>query len=744
MSRVEDTLYIVMPAYNEGDNIVDTVNSWMPVLKGKSSKSRLVIADSGSTDNTHKLLLSLRKKYPQLEILEKTNQYHGPKVIALYKYAIKNGADYVFQTDSDGQTNPAEFDAFWDERKNYDAVIGHRNERGDGKVRALVEKVVCFLLRLFFSVRVPDANAPFRLMKASLVNKYINKLPDEYDLPNIMLTAYFARFNENITFKTVSFKPRTAGTNSINLKKIFKTGKDSLTNFLHFRKDMKKMDPKNAKKITLHKVGTLAIVFSFVVAALLAISVSPSSPWNRSEPITDSSVFLTVGTQMKAGQTPYIDTFDHKGPVLYIINYLGVLINPTSGILVFEFVALFVAAVYMYKISRLFLNKRSIAWFLTLATFSLYVTFNITDRGNLTEEYAFPFIAMALYEFMRYLLHDKTSFARVFMVGVGFAAVLMLRVNMVAIWGVFGLVISIKMICEKEYKELLKFVISFFSGVLVVIVPIIIWLASKGALSAFVDVYIMFNAAYAKDGGAVSTILTAEYFLKQTILLVGLILAGYFACTEKEKKMKIALWIYLVAFVVAILAASISGRQYPHYGMVLIPLPIVSFAILYRRLDNYNGSPVTLLLTIILVTMSYQPWLKVSETAFVSYRRRGEGEAIAITIRKSCEYIEKYTNPDDRIAVYGNLNYVYLRCNRLPISRYSYQYPIGKIRPAILDEFFEDVRNGLPKVFVVQGGYVDDRVKGFLSENHYTEVWRDGDGTKTVENENKSRIYILR
>ena len=134
MSRVEDTLYIVMPAYNEGDNIVDTVNSWMPVLKGKSSKSRLVIADSGSTDNTHKLLLSLRKKYPQLEILEKTNQYHGPKVIALYKYAIKNGADYVFQTDSDGQTNPAEFDAFWDERKNYDAVIGHRNERGDGKV----------------------------------------------------------------------------------------------------------------------------------------------------------------------------------------------------------------------------------------------------------------------------------------------------------------------------------------------------------------------------------------------------------------------------------------------------------------------------------------------------------------------------------------------------------------------------------------------------------------------------------
>lgn len=101
-----DSLYIVMPAYNEEDNIEQVIRDWYPLLDGKSPVSRLVIADSGSTDRTHTILLNLQKEYPQLDILENTGKQHGPKVIALYDYAIKNRIDYVFQTDSDGQTNP--------------------------------------------------------------------------------------------------------------------------------------------------------------------------------------------------------------------------------------------------------------------------------------------------------------------------------------------------------------------------------------------------------------------------------------------------------------------------------------------------------------------------------------------------------------------------------------------------------------------------------------------------------------
>lgn len=229
-----------MPAYNEEENIKAVVLQWYEILDGKSDDSRLVVADSGSTDNTHVILQNLKREgLSKLEILENTDRQHGPKVIALYKYSIDQGADYVFQTDSDGQTNPEEFYAFWTLRKKYAGILGNRNVRGDGVWRAFVEKVVCALLRLYFGVRVPDANAPFRLLDTSVLKKYVARLPEDYNIPNIMITTYFAFYKETILFKTISFASRQGGVNSINILRIIKIGYRALGDFHSFKKQMK-------------------------------------------------------------------------------------------------------------------------------------------------------------------------------------------------------------------------------------------------------------------------------------------------------------------------------------------------------------------------------------------------------------------------------------------------------------------------------------------------------------------------
>lgn len=235
-----DTLYIVMPAYNEEENIRSVIEQWYPVLDGKAEESRLVIADSGSKDKTHEILMELKSsKYPKIEVLSNTNQYHGPKVIALYDYAIKNNADYIFQTDSDGQTNPEEFSAFWKNRKKYNGIFGNRTVRGDGQVRAFVERVVCLLLKIYFKVDVPDANAPFRLMKAETVKKYLYRMPADYNLPNIMMTTFFVHYKEPVAFRKISFKPRQAGVNSVNIPRIIKIGWKALGDFRRFKREMK-------------------------------------------------------------------------------------------------------------------------------------------------------------------------------------------------------------------------------------------------------------------------------------------------------------------------------------------------------------------------------------------------------------------------------------------------------------------------------------------------------------------------
>ena len=91
------------------------------------------------------------------------------------------------------------------------------------------------ILRITFGVDIPDSNAPFRLMKTGTVEKYIKKMPEDYNLPNVMLTTYFSYFHEKIKFVDISFKPRQGGKNSINIKRIARIGWQALGDFNELR-----------------------------------------------------------------------------------------------------------------------------------------------------------------------------------------------------------------------------------------------------------------------------------------------------------------------------------------------------------------------------------------------------------------------------------------------------------------------------------------------------------------------------
>ena len=234
-----------MPAYNEEANIRAVVKDWYPILAFGDEDSKLVISDGGSKDNTLKILRELQQVYPKLEVLPRPGTDHGTKVILLYKYAIAQGADWIFQTDSDGQTLPEEFAEFWRCRETYDLIMGNRKRRGDGAGRKLVENVLRVYLKLFFGVMVPDANAPFRLMKSDVVNKYIGLMPDNFNLPNAILAACFSRYRENVTYREVTFQPRQGGKNYMNVKRILRIGIDSIKNFAIIRKNLKEYENKS-------------------------------------------------------------------------------------------------------------------------------------------------------------------------------------------------------------------------------------------------------------------------------------------------------------------------------------------------------------------------------------------------------------------------------------------------------------------------------------------------------------------
>jgi glycosyltransferase involved in cell wall biosynthesis len=240
-----DILYIVMPAYNEQDNIKSVVGHWYPVVEKIGGDSVLFIVNDGSKDNTYEILLKLQKDYPHLKAIDKPNSGHGATIMLAYQKAIESGADFIFQTDSDGQTNPDEFWTFWENRNQYDFQIGHRKTRKDGKDREFITKVLQLAILSVFGEYIIDANTPFRLMKAERLKSVLEVIPNDSFLSNVLISIIAVKWKERCIWHPITFRPRRAGTSFINFKRITRIGWKSIKDFRIVNKKWKKFKNNN-------------------------------------------------------------------------------------------------------------------------------------------------------------------------------------------------------------------------------------------------------------------------------------------------------------------------------------------------------------------------------------------------------------------------------------------------------------------------------------------------------------------
>lgn len=241
-----EKFYFVMPAYNEAENIVETIQQWYPIVDKiniqEGYEALLVIANDGSKDSTYEVMEQMKKEkgLTFFEPLNKPNGGHGQTLLYLYRYAIENGADYIFQTDSDGQTDPKEFWQMFEHRHDFDFQIGHRKGRQDGISRVFVTKILQMVVWLMFHEWVADANTPFRLMQKDKLRAIMDVIPQDYFLCNVAISAIGVKWKYRIKFYEITFRPRRGGVNSINMKRIFKIGWRALEEFRKINNNLKK------------------------------------------------------------------------------------------------------------------------------------------------------------------------------------------------------------------------------------------------------------------------------------------------------------------------------------------------------------------------------------------------------------------------------------------------------------------------------------------------------------------------
>ena len=229
-------LAIVIPVFNEEENIEKVLNDWKKILE--KSKFDIIVVNDGSKDKTKLILDKIKKKSSNIKIINKLNGGHGESIYLGYKYATQKKYKFVFQVDSDDQFSTSDFKPLWRLRdKPYDLIIGYRQYRKDPILRIFLSKIV---LRLFFLIyfkkNISDANIPYRLMKIRFLDNFIKNSSKKYIAPNILMTLYA----KNVLSLKVKHFQRSKGVIRWPLKRLFYFGVRLIVEIAEWKKIISK------------------------------------------------------------------------------------------------------------------------------------------------------------------------------------------------------------------------------------------------------------------------------------------------------------------------------------------------------------------------------------------------------------------------------------------------------------------------------------------------------------------------
>lgn len=206
---------IIIPAYNEAENIEKVVNN----LITNYPQYDYVIVNDGSRDNTERICLQNHYEVLNLPI----NLGIGGAVQTGYCYARDNDYDMAVQIDGDGQHDVAFLEGMMKliEDGQADVVIGSRFVEKEGfqssKLRRTGISFLSGLARILTGVKVKDITSGYRLVNRRFIQIFAQDYPSDYPEPEAVVIA--AVHGGRIAEYPVVMRERENGESSITFKR---------------------------------------------------------------------------------------------------------------------------------------------------------------------------------------------------------------------------------------------------------------------------------------------------------------------------------------------------------------------------------------------------------------------------------------------------------------------------------------------------------------------------------------------
>jgi hypothetical protein len=366
------------------------------------------------------------------------------------------------------------------------------------------------------------------------------------------------------------------------------------------------------------------------------------------------------------------------------------------GVWITQFIFMIVNIIFAYK-TALFFGNKYVSFWGVICSFTVFQQFFYEVAGP--DEYTVPFMMISLYIFTKFFFTKKDPpIYELIILGICFATSVFIRINHFPLWLGFCVVILIESLQKRSYFPLLKYVLFFLLGILIVTIPLISYLYINNAFSDYIHQNIIIGGSRGFTGFGILGFTKSFILIMEKGFCYVPLFVFYIWIYKKQKEINIYLsFALLLSYLLTIFFFAIIRTSFAHYNMLLVPFLVPAFVFCVKTVFGYFAifKFKKLILLVLFCFVFFKDLLSWVIAGYETIKDTSRNELI-LTGKK----IDQNTDVDDTIIFLGRSS-IYLFTERQSASRYIYQISGIRYDPNAQGAFLHDLQENDPKIIVI-------------------------------------------